>query len=419
MDELASSSLQESPESPSANYLIKSPNWIKCLHLLHLHQTHLLPPVCPASFLTDGERDVRPGRRGKCVDRESDRKHRPVAMNWSIACLLACLLAPLVVAHDHDTITFTETVTTTTTEVLDTTITHEKTSTLTSFKTFTDKVYLVTAATDTVTDPTPVTSTLTLTASATTETFFNATATTTVTSAVTPTVTIPPAPPCNVSFSTPYVPGPCATLLSSAPASPDGDYNVTLPGSGTEASVYCFNMSTGSPLEYINLQPSYSQNIGIHGAATQLTFTKARLLLTNPTAFFIDLYDLTFAEVSTHAPGVSAPLSLGEANSCSSRDRYASSVVDINGTDFSFANPTINFWGMRTAHEIISNTAKVIAFEATGHCGGGILAGRTTTQCLDKLVPGAIIGPCSESVGDIYNVHGPADRNRLVQVTSP
>ncbi|RKO88657.1 hypothetical protein BDK51DRAFT_34926, partial [Blyttiomyces helicus] len=307
-----------------------------------------------------------------------------------------------VVTTSFSTDTSTVTVPDVITSTLQTTTTSTSTFTLLTTSTTTVENTVTTGLTNTLT----TTTTPTRTATASTTTTITDTLTSTFETTVTPTVTVPSPPPC--ATATPYVPGPCASLLASAPNSQDGDYKVTLPGSGVQASVYCAEMSTGKPREYVNLKGGYSRNVDGGTGVTQLTFTKARLLLTNPTAFFIDLYDLTFSSVTVQAADVTAPLSLGEANTCSQQEVEATSLVDITGSDFSFINPIVNFWGASSQHSIFSSTPKQISHGTIGSCAGGILAGATEDQCSDALVPGAIIGPCTESVGTIYNVQAPA-----------
>ncbi|RKO84864.1 hypothetical protein BDK51DRAFT_47814 [Blyttiomyces helicus] len=252
------------------------------------------------------------------------------------------------------------------------------------------------------------TTTPTTTAAAVTTTTFTDTSTTTVETTVTPAVTVPPAPPCTVSRastyisasfffnSAPYVPGPCATLLASAPTSTDGNYNLTLPGSGVQASVYCFNMSSGNPLEYVNLHSGFSQNVHKDDGVTQLTFMKARLLLTNPAAFFIDLFDLTFAKVTKHARGVTGK---------SSRWRLTGGVVGnplsrrcLLEKQTTVPPPAFLPLAMSTSLDrVFPSSIRKSTFGAKTPIIK-ILAGATTDQCIDGLIPGAIIGPCTESV---------------------
>ncbi|RKO92569.1 hypothetical protein BDK51DRAFT_26356 [Blyttiomyces helicus] len=309
------------------------------------------------------------------------------------------------------TVTLTHTSTLVTTSLTEVVVPTTITVTLTSTtSTSTSTVTPTTVVSDTVTPTVSITATSFATDTTTTTAIATTvTGTTTLTCATTPAV---------------YFPGPCAQVLRFNKNAVDGNYVVPIPGTSKHVDIYCAGFASGQPVEYLNLTAGYSQNIDIYGNLVQLTFTKARLLLGNPNALYIDLFDLTFAtqEGSTTAnPSSSlAPISLGEANSCTPRDS-AESVIDITGSSFSFVNTVIFYWGYENQQTTVTNTATRIDFQASGFCGGGIVADNTVaSECNDQLIPGAIVGPCpgAEIGGTDDIISYPGARNRLLQITA-
>ena len=78
-------------------------------------------------------------------------------------------------------------------------------------------------------------------------------------------------------------PASCADWAAQVPGSQDGNYTLTL--NGTSFTVYCYNMSTGSPLEYItvNSATNYAQYAGwsydvTTGADCDTYYSKVHLL---------------------------------------------------------------------------------------------------------------------------------------------
>ena len=81
-------------------------------------------------------------------------------------------------------------------------------------------------------------------------------------------------------------PASCADWATQVPGSQDGNYTLTL--NDTSFTVYCYNMSTGSPLEYINVNSAtnYAQDAGwswdidpgLTGADCDTYYSKVHLL---------------------------------------------------------------------------------------------------------------------------------------------
>ena len=78
-------------------------------------------------------------------------------------------------------------------------------------------------------------------------------------------------------------PASCADWKAQAPASQDGNYTLTL--NGTSFTVYCFNMSTPTPTEYIvvNAATNYAQYAGwdiyASGADCDTSYSKVSLAI--------------------------------------------------------------------------------------------------------------------------------------------
>ena len=171
----------------------------------------------------------------------------------------------------------------------------------------------------------------------------------------------------------------CAMTQRLQNAFSDGEYCLSVDGgSTTGARVYCYNMTTCDPREYLTLPAgpdnNYSETFHTTGPRGSVRYSKLGLDLQN---MYINSWDWTFADYSgvhevNESPACDSFPLYGRAFSCahfgSPRGR---AEIDLTGTGFYMEDTLV--WQLVGHPEQITDhvrTAQTFSGECTGTCGG-------------------------------------------------
>ena len=158
----------------------------------------------------------------------------------------------------------------------------------------------------------------------------------------------------------------------------DGEYCLSVAaGSCTVgARIYCHDMSSCSPREYLTLPAgpdnNYSETRRNHDDACTTGLIKFEKLGLNLTTMMINSWDWTFTiqrDVNTAAPCDSYPF-YGYAYSCTASGT-ASTAVDLTGTTFYIPDDVTWVTVLYTPYmQNVARTRQVFAATCGGDCGG-------------------------------------------------
>ena len=170
----------------------------------------------------------------------------------------------------------------------------------------------------------------------------------------------------------------CAMTQRLRNAFSDGEYCLSVNGGGTTGTrVYCHDMATDSPREYVTLPAgpdnNYSETFHTTGTRGTVRYSKLGLDLQN---MYINSWDWTFVDHNAIIPYGSQvydayPL-YGRAFSCSQEGfPRGRARIDLTGTGFHMEDTLV--WQLVGHPEQITDhvrTAQTFSGECTGTCGG-------------------------------------------------
>jgi hypothetical protein len=168
----------------------------------------------------------------------------------------------------------------------------------------------------------------------------------------------------------------CADIHRHLVKAPDGDY--LLYNNGNLFTVYCDDMSTNMPREYIDLVKTYGANFSQYtagGASTgtnvRTSFTKLRI---DPDSLTVDIGDLTFARSTGslyHSGSVKVTsMPYGVAMSCTA-PQVPNGVgnIDLRWTPFQ-VNSAFTVGGYQAkGSAIVSQDNQLVSLAGGGYCG--------------------------------------------------
>jgi GON domain len=181
-----------------------------------------------------------------------------------------------------------------------------------------------------------------------------------------------PAPGSSVQFYSS-----CADIHRHLVKAPDGDY--LLYNNGTLFTVYCDDMYTNAPREYIDLAKTgnganfsqYTAGGASPGSSVRTSFTKLRI---DPASLTVDIGDLTFARSAgslKHSGSVKVTsMPYGVAMSCSA-PQAANGIgnIDLRYTPFQ-VNSTFTVGGSNAkGSATVTQNKQLVALNGGGYCG--------------------------------------------------
>jgi GON domain len=169
----------------------------------------------------------------------------------------------------------------------------------------------------------------------------------------------------------------CGDIRRHLVKAPDGDYLIY--DNGNLFTVYCDDMSSNMPREYIDLgETGYGANFSQYtaggvspGTSVRTSFTKLRV---NPASLTVDIGDLTFASSTgslTHSGSVKVTsMPYGVAMSCSApQAANGTGNIDLRSTPFQVNNAFTVGGSSAKGSATITKDKQVVALNGGGYCG--------------------------------------------------
>lgn len=174
----------------------------------------------------------------------------------------------------------------------------------------------------------------------------------------------------------------CQEVLYENPRAPDGEYPLHCPEARVTFSVWCHNMASGSPKEYLSL--SFENNnaqylcgprcMSRHPTSSTVTtsYTKVRI---NPCNLTVDVTDRTFSTSTgsiTHGSQVITSMPFGTAGSCEdsgTQNHPGRASVNFQGSPLAISSTWLHQGASSYGSVVFTPGHQSASIEGGGFCG--------------------------------------------------